>query len=76
MRSTAAGRMMNELGGELKEAYLTFGGYDFVVIAEAPSDEVMAKFLMRIASDGNLRFTTLKAFPSAEYRKLMEEIPS
>ena len=29
MRSTAAGRMMNELGGELKEAYLTFGGYDF-----------------------------------------------
>lgn len=39
--------------GELKEAYLTFGGYDFVVIAEAPGDEVTAKFLMRIASDGH-----------------------
>jgi len=33
---------------------MTFGPYDFVHLYEAPNDEAMAKFVMTLASFGNL----------------------
>lgn len=35
-RLGAARKMLQEMGGNLKEAYLTMGRYDLVVISEAP----------------------------------------
>ena len=32
----------------------------------------MAKFLLSLASKGNVRMTTLKVFPEAEYDKIIE----
>jgi len=74
-RLDAAKKMLKELGGELKAMYLTLGSYDIVTIAEAPSDEVIAKFALAASSLGNVRTTTLKAFPEAEYRKIIQGLP-
>ena len=74
-RLDAAKKMLKDLGGEVKEFYLTMGGYDIVIVAEAPSDEAIAKFVLAAGSLGNVRTTTLKAFPEAEYRKIVRGLP-
>ena len=74
-RLEAVKNLLLELGGEMKDFYLTMGGYDIVVVIEAPNDEVAAKFALKTASFGNVRTTTLKAFPEAEYRRIISELP-
>ena len=41
---------------------MTFGPYDFVHVYEAPNDEAMAKFVMTLASFGNVRTTVMRAW--------------
>ncbi len=74
-RLDAAKKLLKDLGGELKAFYLTMGGYDIVTVAEAPNDESVAKFVLALASSGNVRTTTMKAFSEAEYRKLIAGLP-
>lgn len=74
-RLDAAKKLLKDLGGDLKAFYLTLGQYDIVTVAEAPSDDVLAKFVLALASAGNVRTTTLKAFPESEYRKIIQGLP-
>ncbi|MGE5850317.1 MAG: GYD domain-containing protein [Candidatus Methylomirabilota bacterium] len=74
-RLDAAKKMLKGMGGEIKDFYLTMGSYDIAIIAEAPSDEAIAKFALASGSLGNVRTTTLKAFPEAEYRKIVAALP-
>jgi uncharacterized protein with GYD domain len=73
-RLEGARKMMKDAGGELKAFYLTMGGYDFVTITEAPSDEAAAKVLLAIASAGNLRTTTLKAFDETQTGQILRSL--
>jgi len=74
-RLDAAKNMLKGMGGELKGFYLTLGQYDIVTVIEAPSDEVVARFVLALGSRGNVRTNTLKAFPEAEYRKIIVGLP-
>ena len=74
-RLDAAKKMLKTMGGEIKDFYLTMGSYDLAIVAEAPSDDVIAKFSLASGSLGNIRTTTLKAFPEAEYRKIVGTLP-
>ena len=74
-RLDAAKKTLKDLGGEVKQFYLTMGAHDIVTVLEAPSDETLAKFVLMLAAGGNVRTTTLKAFPEAEYRKLISTLP-
>ena len=74
-RLDAAKKLLKSMGGEIKDFYLTMGSYDLAIVAEAPSDDVIAKFSLASGSLGNVRTTTLKAFPEAEYRKIIAALP-
>ncbi len=74
-RLDSARKILKDLGGEMKDFYLTLGVYDLIIVIEAPSDEVVAKFALAVGSLGNIRTTTLKAFPEAEYRKIIGALP-
>ena len=74
-RLDAARHAMKDMGGELKDTYLTIGAHDLVAVVEAPSDEVLAKFALTIGSQGNIRTTTLRAFTEAEYRGIIQSLP-
>ena len=74
-RLDLAKKILKEMGGEIKDFYLTIGSYDIIVVAEAPSDEIFAKFLLEVGSTERIRTNTLKAFPEADYRKIIEELP-
>ena len=70
-RVDAARGLAKKLGCEMREFYMTIGATDMVVIMDAPDDEVMAKFALTLATGGNVRTTTLKAFSEDAYRKIV-----
>jgi uncharacterized protein with GYD domain len=71
-RLDAAKKELQKLGGELKSFYMTQGAFDALLIFELPSDEAAATFLLKTGAAGNVRTTTLKAYPEGEYRKILE----
>lgn len=73
-RLDAARRLLAEMGGSFKEFYLTMGEYDMVVIGEASDDAVMARFALSLGMKGNVRTRTLKAFPEAAYREIINSL--
>lgn len=73
-RVDAAKTAMKAIGGEVKSFYMLQGKYDAALILEVPSDEALAKFLLKIGSLGNVRTTTLKAYPEAEYRNIISAL--
>jgi len=70
-RLDAAKHLAKDMGGEIKTAYLTQGSFDLVLVAEMPTDERLAGFVLKIGSYGNVRTTTLKAYSEDEYRKII-----
>ena len=63
------------MGAEIKEFYLVMGRYDAVVVFEAPDDETVAKLTLATGSAGAISGETLRAFPEAEYRKIIAALP-
>jgi uncharacterized protein with GYD domain len=53
-RADAVGRLLAKAGGKLIGYYVTFGDYDFLVIAEAPSETQMAAVLLAAAAGGGV----------------------
>ena len=73
-RLDTARRALQEMGGEIKTFYMTMGDYDLVAIYEAPDDAVAARFTLMLGMLGNVRSTTLKAFPEAAYRQIVASL--
>lgn len=69
-RYDAAKELASKSGCTLETIYMTMGRYDQVAIVDAPSDEALATFNLRVGMLGNTRSVTLKAFPEAEYKKI------
>ena len=53
-RADQVSRLLSKAGGRLIGYYLTFGEYDFLSIAEAPSDTQMAAVLLAAAGGGGV----------------------
>ena len=70
-RLDQAKKALQGAGGELKAWYLALGVYDAIVVADAPSDEVVAKVLLQIGANGSVRTETMRVFTEPEYRKLI-----
>lgn len=73
-RRAAARELGKKLGVDIKAGYLAIGTYDLIIHAEATSDEAMAKFLLSLASKGNLRTTTIKVFTEEEFDKIVAAV--
>ena len=50
------------------------GSFDNVVVVEAPDDETIAKYVLTLGSEGNLRTVTLKAFGEQSYRTIIADL--
>jgi uncharacterized protein with GYD domain len=70
-----AEQMFGQMGAKLIEVYLLMGQYDYIVIAEAPDDETMARIALAVAGQGNVRTQTFRAFDRAEALKVVEGLP-
>jgi uncharacterized protein with GYD domain len=68
-RLDATRKALHKLGGEVKAFYLTQGNYDGVLIFEVPNEEALTNFLLNTGAAGNVRTSTLRAYPEDEFRK-------
>jgi uncharacterized protein with GYD domain len=66
--------LAKSMGAELKEFYLAMGQFDFLVMLEAPSEEIAARYVLALAALGNVRTTTLKIFNETRYRDIIGKI--
>ena len=73
-RVETARKALTEMGGEFKSLYMTMGDYDLIVIYEAPDDAVAARFTLLLGEMGSVRTRTLKAFPEAAYREIINSL--
>jgi len=73
-RLDAAKELCRKHGAEITAFFMTMGSHDMVVIMQAPSDEAVAKVALALASGGNIRTETLKAFSEAEYRQIVQTL--
>ena len=76
VRLDAARREFQDRGARLKDFYLVTGRYDAVAVSEVPDDETAAKLSLAIASRGNSRTETLRAFTEEEYRRIVADLPA
>jgi uncharacterized protein with GYD domain len=60
---------------EYQALYMTSGDSDLVAIVDAPNGDDVAKFVLALCSRGNVRTRTCRAWPEAEYLKLISELP-
>jgi len=65
--------MADRAGARVVAQYWTIGSHDGVLILEAPSDELAASLLIALASMGNVRSTTLRAYEWAEAQDLIQK---
>jgi len=70
-RADAGKALAGTFGGALKEIYWTLGSYDIIVVSEAPDDESATAFALALASQGNVRTTTMRAFSADEMRAII-----
>jgi uncharacterized protein with GYD domain len=73
-RIDAAKKTMEEMGGQFRSVYMTMGAHDLVMIYDAPDDAVAARFTLMLGKLGNVRTTSLKAFPEEAYRQIVNSL--
>ena len=73
-RGDAAIAEAKKMGMKIVEEYWTMGAYDGVVIIEAPDDDTMSAFILKIGSLGNVQGQTLRAFRRDEMERILAKI--
>lgn len=74
-RAETAKFLAKSCGAEIKDLYLTMGEYDLIATVEAEIDEAVTQFSLALASIGNVRCSSLKAYTENEYRHIVEGLP-
>ena len=70
-RADAFKEMAGKTGVTVKDMYWTLGRHDIVAICEVPDDEAATALSLSIASRGNVRSETLRAFSFDEMKKIL-----
>ena len=60
--------------GKLREHLYTLGEYDIVMVTEFPDDETAAAAVLTLASLGNVRAKTMRAFTDGETAAVIAQL--
>ena len=74
-RAGQVAEMAKTFGCEMKEVYWTLGQYDIVAIVEAPDEQSFSACGFTLASAGNVRTETLRAFTKNELGAILGKMP-
>src|SRR5262245_38973752 len=67
-------RRATKAGATVKESFGTLGSRDVVAICEAPDEETATALSLGVASRGNVRSETLRAFSFDEMKKIVHKM--
>lgn len=74
-RAQAVKDMAGRFGVNVKSIHWTLGKYDVVTVCEANDDASATAFALAIASAGNVRMQTLRAFSADEMNEILAKLP-
>lgn len=66
--------MAAEQGVRVKDLYWTRGGYDIVVVVDAPDEEVVTTLCIAVDARGNVRTQTMRAFPMEHMEEMFAKM--
>ena len=70
----ASKKLVESVRGKMLGLYVTMGEYDVVAVTEGPSDEAAAALALSIAAKGNVKTTTMRAFPASEFSEIVQKV--
>ncbi|HET8997915.1 MAG TPA: GYD domain-containing protein [Acetobacteraceae bacterium] len=73
-RIDVARKQLEEMGGRIQSVYMTMGVHDLVITYDAPDDAVAARYTLLLGKLGNVRTSSLKAFPEEAYRQIVNSL--
>ena len=73
-RATHFRALIESRHGKLREHLYTLGEYDIVMVTEFPDDETAAAAVLTLASLGNVRAKTLRAFTDSETAPIIAQL--
>jgi uncharacterized protein with GYD domain len=73
-RYQAAKQLVESKGGKIETILWTVGPYDIVIVSEFPDDETGTAVALQLASAGNLRSTTMRAFDEGEMKGIIDKM--
>jgi uncharacterized protein with GYD domain len=73
-RGEAALAEAEKMGMKIIEEFWTMGAYDGVVLFDAPDDETMTAFALKVSSLGNVKTETLRAFRKEEMKAILSKM--
>ena len=73
-RVDVARKSLEDMGGRFLSVYMTMGAHDVIITYEAPDDAVAARFTLLLGKLGNVRTSSLKAFPEEAYRQIVNSL--
>ncbi len=71
-RLQAVNKEIESMGARVTAQYAVMGGYDFVNIIEAPTNEVMARLAVELGSRGTIQITTLPAMGVDDFVEMLK----
>ena len=73
-RVAAATAEAEQMGLKVTDAFWTMGAYDVVLLLDAPDDETMTAFALRLGSLGNVKTQTMRAFGREEMESILAKV--
>ena len=73
-RGDAAMAEAEKMGMKIIEEFWTMGAYDVVVLFDAPDDETVSAFILKIGALGNVKGQTMRAFHRQEMEGILAKI--
>jgi uncharacterized protein with GYD domain len=64
---------LETMGARVVAQYAVLGGYDFVNVVEAPSNEVIARISVELGSRGTIQITTLPALSVEAFIDMLKQ---
>jgi uncharacterized protein with GYD domain len=72
-RAASAATMARKMGVKIVDVFWTMGSYDLVLIAEAANDETMTACALKLASHGNVKTQTMRAYRAKEMAAILRK---
>ncbi len=74
-RAAAAKEVGKKMGVNMRDVFWTMGEYDLVCVLEADDEQSLTAFNLAIATQGNVRTKSLRAFSANEFDKALAKLP-
>jgi uncharacterized protein with GYD domain len=73
-RAAAATAEAEKMGAKITSAFWTMGAYDVVLVLDAPNDETVSAFSLKLGSLGNVKSQTMRAFSREEMEGILAKV--